>query len=65
MFDDVKIVYCSKCEHSVFPWETYPWGTCCLDKCTICKTVRRGCKNFSRKEKENGKDKQRSNHEVM
>ena len=21
MFDDYKVVYCSKCEHSVFPWK--------------------------------------------
>lgn len=57
MLDDYKIVYCSKCERSVFPWETYPWGTCCIDKHTICKTVARGCNKFKRKEKEDGKNK--------
>ena len=57
MFEDVKIVYCKYCEHSVFPAETYPWGTCCLDKHTICKTAKRGCNNFEwRKEKEHGKN---------
>lgn len=60
MFDDNKIVWCRNCEYSVFPWETYPWGTCCeksKNKNTICKTVARGCNKFKRKEKEDGKNK--------
>ena len=46
MFEDYKVVYCSKCEHCIFPQETAPWGTCALDKKTICKTVRRTCNKF-------------------
>lgn len=68
MFDDSKVVWCRNCEYSVFPWETHPWGTCCEEsknKQTICKTVARCCNKFNRKEKENGKDKQRGNNEVM
>lgn len=54
MFEDYKVVYCSKCVHSVFPQETAPWGTCCepsKDKQTICKTVRMTCNKFNYKEK--------------
>lgn len=68
MFDDYKIVYCSKCKHSVFPFETAPWGTCCKEgknKKTITKTVARSCDSFERKEKYRGKDKQRSDNEAL
>ena len=59
MFDDYKVVWCSKCEHSAFPWETHPWGTCCeptKNKDTLCKTVPRTCNKFKRKENKNGKN---------
>ena len=68
MFEDYKVVYCSKCEHSVFPVETAPWGTCCCEgknKQTICKSVARSCNTFHRKENKNGKDEQRSNYEAL
>lgn len=50
MFDDYEIVYCRHCKHSVFPQETAPWGTCCKYMVTICKTVKRSCTTFERKE---------------
>lgn len=68
MFDDYKIVYCSKCTHSVFPQETAPWGTCCepgSNKQIITKTVARTCNKFNGKGKENGKNKQRSDYETV
>ena len=66
MFDDYKVVWCSKCEHSIFPQETAPWGTCSIDRKTICKTVCRTCNKFDwKKGKGYGKDKQRSNYEAL
>lgn len=55
--DNYKIVYCRNCKHSVFPFETAPWGTCCKTRTTICKTVRRTCNTFEWKEVKHGKDK--------
>ena len=65
MFDDYKVVWCSKCEHCIFPQETAPWGTCAKTRKTICKTVRRTCNKFEWKGKQNGKDEQRSNYEAV
>lgn len=68
MFEDYKVVFCSKCTHSVFPVETAPWGTCCFDsteKTTICKHYPRSCNHFDRKGFNDGKDKQRSDHEAV
>lgn len=45
-----KTVRCKYCTESIFPFETYPWGTCAIDKKTICQTVRRSCNKFKRKE---------------
>lgn len=53
MFEDYKVVYCRHCNHSVFPQETAPWGTCCepsKNKQTICKTVARTCDKYKQKE---------------
>ena len=68
MFDDYSVVYCTKCTHSVFPWETAPWGTCCQpdnNKATINNKYPRTCKYFERKEKQNGENKQRSDYEAV
>lgn len=68
MFDDYKIVFCRNCTHAVFPNETAPWGTCCeptKNKTIICKTVARSCNKISWKDKQNGKDEQRSNNEDL
>lgn len=56
MADGYKVVRCINCKSSVFPWETYPWGTCTKDRSIICQTVRRTCNTFERKES-NGKNK--------
>ena len=61
----MAVVWCDKCKHSVFPWETYPWGTCTADRCTITKTVKRTCNNFEGKGKQNGKNEQRGDNEAL
>lgn len=60
MFEDYKVVFCNSCAHSVFPWETYPLGTCCCpgkNKKVVNQRVPESCNTFKRKEKEYGKDK--------
>lgn len=60
MFEDYKTVFCESCKHSVFPMETYPWGTCCFGgkaRKTITQRVPTGCNKYERKEKNYGKNK--------